>query len=838
MTFARYLFALVLLGAVWGSAQTDLSTLSAAQQQTLAAQVQQDLYGDDRAEKDGDLAKLDPTLVRLYRGTQLFGQAGGVALPFVRQRDGLVVIDAVAETDAATLLADLEALGLQNGAVFGRVVSGELPVTALAAAARVESLRGARASQALSFAGRVTSQGGRAMNVPAARSQFGVSGSGVTVGTLSDSFDRSDSNPRTTAQDDITSGDLPPRSRLNILDDNAPDDPNRPGELIDEGRAMMQLVHDVAPGSSQSFHTAFRGTANFATGILDLQAAGAEVIVDDILYFAEPMFQDGIIAQAVDQAVGRGAAYFSSAGNSGNQSYQSVFRSSGQSGPGNGDLHDFNPGSGVDIRQQITLPVDQTLVVILNWDEPYFSAGGANNNGSSNDLDLFLYTKTSARISFADADNRNVGVDPIEILSYRNDGTLDSDGDGQPDTTFNLAIELFEGAAPGLLKYVYLGGGVSAEYATGSATSFGHANARGAMSVGAAFYGDTPAFGTTPPVAEDFSSLGGVPILFGADGGRLAIPVVRAKPDITAPDGTNTTFFLNNDAENDGFPNFFGTSAAAPHAAAVAALLLEYAPDLAPAQLYALLRSTALDADNPYTPSFDTGFDRATGPGLLQADRAIASSRNSLVVDVGTSLGDPVVAGLGDTVGVLSTVFYPPTGSGAEPVTVREAKLELEPLNLQGLTAITQVSLFRDDNRNGQRDSGEALLASAPLNRGVASLVPSNPLTFSDETPLLFSVTFTSGTSSAALVGGALLALLPLSLLWRRPRYRVGGLSLLLVLALFVGCNGGGDDGNGDPPQSPLPYRATLTSVDAVSGGQASNVVGVPLDSPVIELRP
>jgi hypothetical protein len=72
---------------------------------------------------------------------------------------------------------------------------------------------------------------------------------------------------------------------------------------IDEGRAMMQLITDLAPGADQAFHTAFGGQAAFAQGILDLANAGCRIIVDDILYLAEPMFQDGIIAQTVNAVV-------------------------------------------------------------------------------------------------------------------------------------------------------------------------------------------------------------------------------------------------------------------------------------------------------------------------------------------------------------------------------------------------------------------------------------------------------------------------------------------------------------------------------------------------------
>ena len=177
--------------------------------------------------------------------------------------------------------------------------------------------------------GDTTSQGDVAMRSDIARTTFGVDGSGVTVGVLSDSFDSQGG-----AAGDVASGDLPPG--IVVLQDAAGSD---------EGRALMQIVHDVAPGAALAFQTAVFGQAAYAQGISDLAAAGADVIVDDLIYLAEPMFQDGIVAQAVDEVVtDSGVAYFSSAGNNGRDAYADTFS------PGGVFAEDAFPGPSLGAR--------------------------------------------------------------------------------------------------------------------------------------------------------------------------------------------------------------------------------------------------------------------------------------------------------------------------------------------------------------------------------------------------------------------------------------------------------------------------------------------------------
>lgn len=546
-------------------------------------------------------------LLQEYEAYLILGSSGALkprnsVLPVI---GNLVVVDAVALGNSEALLADLEALGLQKGAAYGRMVSGWLPIDAIDDVNALDSLNFIRPAYAITNVGLVDSQGDSAMNSDDARITWGVDGTGVTVGTLSDSYDCAPA-PITDATTDVTNGDLP--AGIAVLDDTAC--PNS-----DEGRAMMQIIADVAPGANQAFRTAFNGMADFAQGIEELATvAGADVIVDDISYLGEPFFQDGIIAQAVDTVVGMGVAYFSSAGNAGPKSYESPFRSSGGTV---GDAHDFDPGPGVDNLQSVTIPEGATVKLTLQWDQPFFSVSGAP--GCTNDLN-FAITDDPFTTVLASSIIQNVGGDPLEILTFTNPG---------PGTDFNILIEKnvpAGGPDPGLIKYVDFGGVLWInEYFTGSSTSVGHANAAGAAAVGAAAYILTPEFGTDPAVLQPFSSAGGTPILFATDGTRLPAAEYRPTPLIVAPDSVNTTFFkAGYDPDSDGFPNFAGTSAAAPHAAAVAALLLEARTSLSPAQVYGLLEDTALDMDSPDIPGFPDGFDDDSGYGLIDANAALA----------------------------------------------------------------------------------------------------------------------------------------------------------------------------------------------------------------------
>lgn len=625
------------------------------------------VLGVDNAGKDPAATKVNPALLAIYSEhqahlRQTVGQGQRAPAfksrnPLARTGDGYVVIDAAAAGDPQAMAADLEQLGLKDTAVFGRMVSGRLPISAIPALKILPSLKFARPAYAITHSGSVDSQGDVAMRSDLARTLFGVDGTGVTVGTLSDSFDCLGG-----AAAGEASGDLP--AGITVLAEGLCQ------FGTDEGRGMMELIHDIAPGAAQSFHTASLGEAGFAQGIVDLASAGAHVINDDLLLLTEPMFQDGIIAQAVNQVKAMGVAYFSAAGNQARQSYESAFRPSGQVvdvGFGPEEFHDFDPDPmTTDVCQQITIPEGGVLIVGFQWDQPFFSVSGAP--GSASDIDIAL-ADAECTTALAFGIDFNVGADPIEVFFAFNPG---------PDTTFNLMIGNFEGPNPGLMKTVLFGSGTIDEFDTASGTSFGHNSALGGLGVGAAFYQQTPEFGASPPVIEPFSSAGGTPILFDTAGNRLPSPELREQPDITAPDGTNTTFLGSSDDEGDGFPNFFGTSAAAPHAAGVAALMKQLDPSLTPDAIYAALKATAIDMDDPATPGFETGFDFGTGHGLIQADAALSALAPRGLLLTKSASPNPVTVGgiLTYTVHVQDIGVAPLTGVTLEDTLPDEVEFD------------------------------------------------------------------------------------------------------------------------------------------------------------------
>jgi hypothetical protein len=568
-----------------------------------------------------------------------------------------VLMDAVTTGDPRALRRALQNIGLRDVALFSNDVGGWLPVDQIARAATLPELQFARASMPRTRAGPVATQGDFAQGSAAIRATYpSLTGVGVTVGVLSDSFNcyqsyaangvpasgpngyASNGFTATYAQDQL-SGALP--AAVTVLEEASCLDYGAPEQLpfSDEGRALLQIVHAVAPDAKLAFYTADTSEADFASGIVKLAQAGARIIDDDVGYPDEPFFQDGLIAQAIDQVSNVGVAYFSSAGNDARTSYENLdpkFPFTSGTAPTSGEqlLNFDTSGASTATTLPITIPSlfpGEFVVLGLQWDQPYVT-GAANSGGATSSLDLCIIGATGTdQLGFGQSTGpctgpNDPGVDPVQLLFIGNpaDATAST-----PAVSFNISIGLANGThAPGRIKFVLDGNGAGVSinaFATDSPTIQGHPNAAGAMAVGAAFYLQTPACGTAPAVLEDFSSAGGDPILFDAAGTRLVTPLMRQKPQLVGPDGVNDTFLGFSVTQNSAMPgcgndttlpNFFGTSAAAPHVAAAAALMMQANPAVTAAQIDAALLAGASPMGG--------GLNDDSGYGFIQAGAALA----------------------------------------------------------------------------------------------------------------------------------------------------------------------------------------------------------------------
>ncbi len=445
-------------------------------------------------------------------------------------------------------------------------------------------------------AGARQSQGVVTHRVDVARSRYGVDGTGIKIGVLSDGV----VNLGTAQQ----TGDLP--ADVTVL-------PGQAGQG-DEGTAMLEIIHDMAPGAKLYFASAFSSIGSFAQNIRDLRTAGCDIIVDDIFYFAEAPLQDGqtvvpsntnggIVTQAVNDVTASGALYFSSAGNEGNLNdgtsgvFEGDFVNGGTlaliGGAGAGPVMDFDSGAGVQQFDRITLGSGNPIT--LAWSDPL--------GASANDYDLYILNAAGTALVAASTGSQDGTQDPFELV-----------GGGANVTNNRIVVAKFAGADRFIHVNTFRG---RLQFATIGQTH-GHSAAANAFSVAATpVVGPFPAPFNSSSTVETFESDGPRRLFFQPNGtpytpGNFSSTggVVRQKPDITAADGGVIS-------GAGGFNNpFFGTSAAAPHAAAIMALLKQARPLLTNAQLRNFLISSAIDIEAP-------GVDRDSGAGIIMADTAI-----------------------------------------------------------------------------------------------------------------------------------------------------------------------------------------------------------------------
>ncbi|HKZ15828.1 MAG TPA: S8 family serine peptidase [Solirubrobacterales bacterium] len=651
-----------------------------------------------------------------------------------------VVVEAHFEEGALAQIAALEAAGatvLEASSRYQTVALAVAPedLEALAEVPGLEAVEPSRApvfygaeasagpttsvvSNGLCEGGSVISQAMTQLRVAAARGAFGARGAGQTIGVISDSFNTATEaiggGPIAThAHEDEVTNDLPgPASTCSGQQVPVKVFAEGPAGTTDEGRAMLQTIHDLAPHAQLAFATAYATELQFAHNIEVLAApvsaggAGADVIVDDVAYYEEPFFQDGPVAVAIKNVTEAGVTYLTAAGNnnliSQGNDYASWEREEflDTTCPGavvpyvfgaSSNCLNFSPNATDDPAFGITVAPKSKLVIDLQWAEPWY--------GVHADLNAFLLD-ANEEVVIVKQTKKNAGSgavpQPVELLFWENESTHPVEVKLVIDRCVgfcNFGAEFF---AKPRVKFALLenGGGVSkTEYqkAEGGGikigpTMYGHAGTAGAITVAAANYEQSP---TAPVEPEKYTSRGPATHYFGpvVSSSKPAAELAKQEvlePSVTGTDCASTTFFASLLA--DGW-HFCGTSEAAPHVAAVAALMRQTEPSATPSQILAALKSTATHFVGLKKPS-------AVGAGLVNAEAAIPAVG-------GVPVSDPasvVVPAVGETTPPTQGTATPPPGSSSPPAKKKhkpKARIVAHPKALEKTHKSSIVARFR-----------------------------------------------------------------------------------------------------------------------------------------------
>ena len=574
-----------------------INTLNAANENNLS---QKQLIINELAQKSNTKKqlstnkKIDSTIQRLMVEPNLMKTATALNAVQTKNQSMVQVYVKVLDT-AANQLTELENLGLEIEITNSNLnkIQGWINLNDINRITQLDNvIKVLKPSYGNINVGSRTTQGDAILQSDLVRN-LGFTGEGVRIGVISDgSLGLSASQ---------ASGDLPD----NVVQFASCDLNDDIISTCAEGTAMAEIIHDIAPDAELAIADALTTTLEFIQRLDQLaNDFEADIIVDDLGFFAEPYFEDGDIAQAVN-ALPDNIVYISAAGNNGENHYQSNFE------PGsilNVDVTDFVPldftrvfsvithDFGTTIGQSpsqslpFTVAAGATSCAILQWNDPF--ADGSNENVIAiNDYDLFFF------------DNPNLNTNSLVAASVSVNNTIEGDcvtNNNSFNQTFYLVVGVSNNSQQEIeIHFSTIQQLISPQFQVAENSIFGHAASERAIAVGTINVQDF-----SQGDIADFSSQGP---------SRIDFPVRqdRQKPEITGIDGVSVT-------GNGGFSQtFFGTSAAAPHIAGITALLKSANPSATRDQIENALLNGAVDLGTPGTDNtFGTG--RANAEDSLQ----------------------------------------------------------------------------------------------------------------------------------------------------------------------------------------------------------------------------
>jgi uncharacterized repeat protein (TIGR01451 family) len=551
--------------------------------------------------------------------------------------------------------------------------------------------------------------------------QAGISGAGVTVGAISDGANNLAASRAL--------GELPATVTI-------------PAGCVaaggDEGTAMLEIIHDVAPGAALMFCATGGGVNNHVNALLNLAAAGANIIAEDIAFDTEPAFQKGIAATTADTLAVSGVSIHSSAGNLGNSHAARVAAVGTGTGPDGVAFGGAPPGCGVNPQNVVAIAPGgdttfdvvvspgtggTTLNVTLQWSEPraIFPTAGA---GGFTNLDLFVMNQAlTTCLGASTTIQANGAGDTIETVSIPFPA-----GANVPVKIVVNVTTVGPVAAP-TLDLRWRGRTAAGGDATTRAGSLNpDSNYTDGATSAAAANASVSTDPTTVPI-EPFSAGGPVQLISTTVCPNAAYPCAGTAiaggpgrtvgaPTWTAADGVSVSGVGNFGAGScpavtQGDCRFFGTSAAAPHAAAIAALAREAMGTPTVAQLNARLAATATDRGDP-------AFDGVWGFGLLDAALAALGDAADLSVTKVCKPDGPITVGQTGTCTILVRNLGPdPTRT----VTIVDQLISSGSFTIGAVTASAGTCSATPNPQNGS-GTVTCTVASIAVNAAVTITVP------------------------------------------------------------------------------------------------------------------
>jgi len=352
----------------------------------------------------------------------------------------------------------------------------------------------------------------------------------------------------------------------------------------DEGTAMMEIIYDMAP-EAELYFAAYGGNSNNFKGVVSsLARLGCRIIADDVYFFNQPFFEDGDVAQHLEQLLADypDLIYITVAGNFSILHYLDTARFTIPFM--NGYLQDL---SGTDLSfVTLEIPANSRAIITMQWSEPFGQA--------AIDLDLVVTDETGSVIAMSDRIQDGNG-DPFEHYVVGNQGLS--------PLTVHLGV-LYLGTEPLTSDSLYLEFFIrdqdprlvsNPEIFTEKNAIFGHAAVPEIITVAS-----VSAF--SPDRITVDSSQGPALIIH-------PVREMRQKPDVSAP--------TNVDVSGSGnFPlSFPGTSAAVPHVVALVAQLASAFPDATRDEIKQALFEGATNHGAP-------GWNPVYGFGLVNAEES------------------------------------------------------------------------------------------------------------------------------------------------------------------------------------------------------------------------